>query len=874
VIRLLRGLRARLRDVVLRRTVERDMDEELRFHLEMETEKNLRAGMDPVEARRRARVAFGGVERHRETLREGRRLPVVESLWEDVRFALRSIARNPGLSAVAALTVGLGVGATTTVFSVGNALLLRPPPVPGGERLVTIQERRSGMVSTGLEGMRIPWARFEAYRDATRDIFEGLAAHRLDDFSLRLPEETLHVAGALTSGDYFQALGLRLHRGRSYASAVAAEAVISHHLWATRFGGDPDVVGRTVGVDGRTVTIVGVAPPGFRGVTIQADDLWVPMGVREAEPTSWETMVVPLGRLASGVGTDRAAEAVDATARRLPPGDGSTVRGATLEREGRIPSAVRTPVTGFLGILLGMALLVLLIAAANIAGAMIARSLARRREMAVRQAIGAGRGRLVRHLLAESLLVFAAGGGAGVGLAWLGTTWLARLPMPPQVSASLDVSPDGRVLAFGIGLTVLTGLVFGLVPALRGSRPELASELRSGGAGALGGEGRLRGAFVAGQVGLAVLLLLTATLFGRSLQKGLQADLGFDPEGVVVASVDLGLPLDYGREEGRAFYRALLDRVGALPSVEAVALSQYVPMAWDGSGFMASRPDAPDVEGVHVSYSSVDPGYFDALGVELVAGRGFVAGDDEGAGRVVVINEVLARRLWPGESPVGHRIGGFGDADLEVVGVVRTGRYSFVTEEPTPFVFFPLAQIYRHAMGVLARAPGAEAATLRGLREVVRSLDPDVALQAPATLDRMIESGLMPQRLAAGLIGAFGLVGLALAAMGIYGVLAYHVARRTRELAVRRALGARGRDVVGAVVGRGGLLAAAGCAAGWLGGAALAPVIGRFLFGIRPLDPVTFVAVPAGLLAVALIASLVPALRAGAVEPAVALRED
>lgn len=875
-MRSMTGLRARLHDALFRRAADRAMEDEIRFHIERETEKNLLAGYAPAEARRRAIVSFGGVERHREGLRDLRRIPVLDPLSQDVRHGARFLVRAPGLALVAVVTIALGVGATTTVFSAVNVLLLRPLPFAGADRVGSIQEQRSGMVSTGIDGMRLPYFRYLEYREATTDIFESLAAHRHEEhFSLRLADATLAVNGSLTSGNFFETLAVRPALGRAYSTDDANEIVISHLLWATQFGSDPGVIGRTVGLDGRVVTIAGVAPAGFGGATFVADLLWAPVGVRGVAHDSWDVRMVPVGRIRDGVPFERAAAAVNAVALRIPPNeDGTTVRAARFDRVAVVPGSARTAVSGFFGMMLGMALLVLLIAAANVAGIMLARGFARRRELAVRLALGAGRGRVVRHLLAESMVLFTLGGALGVWLAYIGTAWLARIPLPPQVPpVLLDLAPDARVLAFAVVLTGLTGMVFGLVPALRTSRPDLVTALKSGAPGSVGSDGRGRSIFVGAQVAFAVTVLLTAMLFARSLRQGLRTDIGFDPDGVVAATIDLGPPLDYDSERGYAFQRTLLERVRALPGVESAALSQYVQLSGMRSGGNVRRADEPSLN-THAAYSAVTPDYFATMRIEIVAGRGFTDADDAGAAPVVVINRTLAERLWPGESPIGHMVTGLTREPAQVVGVTEAGRYTFVTEEPSAFVFQPYHQVYRHVMSIHARAPGAEAATLRGLADQVRALDPDIAIGTAIPVRDLVGMSLLPHRVAAQFVGAFGVVGLILAALGIYGVLAYEVARRTRELGIRRALGASSVRVVGVVVRRGGLVAAVGCVIGTALGAAVAMAVRSQLFGIRPLDPVTFMAVPAVLFGAALLASCVPAVRANAVQPSEALRTE
>ncbi len=869
--RALRGLRARLRDALLRGAADREMDEELRFHVDMETEKYLAQGLDPAEARRRALAAFGGVERHRARLRDGRRVPLLEPLWHDLRFGVASLVREPGTSLVAMATIALGVGATTVVFSTANGMLLRPLPIPGIERMVVLEESRNGMVSSGIEGMLIPYERYMAFREAAGDVVASLAAHRLvDAFSLRLPEATVAVGGALTSGNYFQTLGVRPELGRAYSADDADEIVLSHELWVSRFDADPAVVGRTVGLDGHSVVVVGVAPAGFGGATFVADEVWAPIGLRGEGRKGWDTRVAPLGRLRDGMSIESASSVVDAIARRIPPEEGTTVTSARLEPLRAVPTEARGYLRGFLGMLLGMALLVLLIAAANVAGVMLARGLARRREMAVRLALGAGRARIVRHLLAESLLLSAVGGLAGVGLAYLGAAWLSALPLPPQApDLRFTFTPDRLVLAFALAVAGTTGVLFGLVPALRASRPDLVPALKTGTAGSVGGDGALRNVFVGGQVALAVTLLLTAMLFARSLRAGLSADVGFDPQGMIAATVSVG----GDAERGRAFQEALLERVRALPGVEAAAWAQYVPLSGGRSNGDVRRPDAPGAPRTNASYNIVTPGYFETMRIPIVAGRGFTPADAEGAERAVIVNQTLADRMWPGASPLGHRLTGV-VGDAVVVGVTAAGRYAFVTEPPTPFAYLAAPQHYRPTMALHARAPGAEAETLRALGAIVHDMDPDIAVKLPLRLRDLVGTSVFPQRFAAQLVGAFGLVGLILAALGIYGVLAYQVSRRTRELGVRRALGATAGQVTWLVLYRGALVSGAGCLVGVAAGAALARAARSFLFGVRPLDPVTFTAVPLLLFAVALLASWLPASRASSVEASEALRGE
>lgn len=873
----LRGVWARLRAMLARRSAEREMEDELAFHVEMETRKLMADGLGEEEARRRALVAFGGVERHKEAIRDGRRLGLLEDLLRDGRFAARGVVRNPGFLLVAILTIALGVGATTAVFSVANRVLLSPLPVAEPDRLAVVSEQRSGAVSKVMGQMAIPYERYEEYAEATREVFSGLAAERWGTFALRTADETVAANGVLTSGNYFAVLGLRPAVGSFFTRDHEPVVVLSHALWRTRFGGDPAVVGRTVYVDGRPFQVIGVAPAGFGGtMMVLTSDLWVPIRSQDrGNGGGWSSeWVIPFGRLLPGVDRGRAAAVVDAVARRLPPGETHTeVRGARLNPLTGLGDG-RGVVAAFIGMLMATAVLVLLIASANIAGMLMARAVTRRREMAVRLAIGAGRLRIVRQLLTESLLLFLLGGAAGVLVA-LGGTWLIGSIRVPRVEyLVLDFTPDLRVLTFALALTALTGLAFGLLPALQASRPELVTALKEGTPGAGNGSTRSRSLFVAGQVAMSVLLLVTAGLFVRSLQRGLAVDPGFDPDGVVVGTINLG-PHGYDEERGRAFYAELVDRARRLPGVEAASLAQIVLLAGDRSGndvtaVVEGQEEAPRT---NASWNVVDPDYFEAMRIDLVAGRGISAADAAGSPPVAVVNQTLAARLWPGESPLGRRFRA-GHTEMEVVGVSRDGRYVSVHEESEPFAFTSAAQAYRARMTLHVRSTEPSGEVIRRIAAEVRELDPNVALEGAAPLAAVIGFSLFPQRFAASLVGVFGVLGLILAAIGVYGILAFQVAQRTREFGIRIALGARADDVLRLVLSRGLRLTMIGAAAGLLLAAAVTHLLQGFLFSVGPFDPVTFFGAAAAIGAAALVASYLPARRAVRVPPAVALRSE
>ena len=869
---LLKGAAARLRSLLGRQSAELRADEEFRFHVDMQTEKNIGRGMAPADARRHALLQFGGVDRHRETMRDTQRPRLLSELSQDARFTARALRHNRAFSLTAVLIVSLGVGATTALFSLANALLFRELPVASPDELYGLQEVRRGSSSIGPEGRRIPFSRYEAYREASTETFTGLAAHTFPTLSLRADGGAVPVQGALTSGNYFRVLGLRPAAGRFFVDDDEPAVVLSHRYWQQQFQGDAAVVGRPVHLDGKPYTITGVAPRGFDGTVVAlAIGLWVPFRAHLAtDSIAGDAWVGMFGRVRDRATLESADPRLSAIATRIPPEvEGTTVERAYLAPMNGVPEGLRAPVGGFIGMLMAAGFLVLLIGASNIAALLLARAVARRREVALRLALGAGRGRLVRQLLTESTVLFLMGGIGGIGLAYIATGLIARLRLP-GVPVAIEATPDVRVLAFALGISGLTGVVFGLAPALRAVRLELASSLKDGAFS--GGTARMRGRsiFVGAQIAFAMLLLITAGLFGRGLQRGLAVDPGFRAEGVTVGTLNLE-PHGIEEDQGRILQGELLRRVRSLPGVTAASLA-HTSLLTGNSHSNDVRTVAPDSVSLTSSFNIVDTAYFRTMGIELVAGRGFTAADARGAPPVVVINETLAARLWPGRNPLGMRL--IRGQEYEVIGIARDGKYVDLNEEQRPFMFFAADQHYAPAMTLHVRAGGADARIVESIREELRTVHPDVALESPMPLARRIGFSLLPQRLAAGLIGAFGVLGLVLAAAGVYGVMSYQVAQRMREFGIRIALGAKDADVAKLVL-RGGIGLAIG---GAIAGAALAAGVTRLLtgmlFGLSPLDPVTFGAVGATLAAVAVVASWVPARRALRVDPTVSLRSE
>jgi predicted permease len=870
------GSVARLRSLLRARTADARTEDEFRFHIEMQTEKNVARGMTPDEARRRALLEFGGVDRHREAVRDVRRPRVLAELRQDARFAIRSMRHSRGFTLTAVVIIALGVGATTSLFSLANALLFRPLPVAAPGELYMVQEIRSaGPMSSGPEGWRIPYTRYETYRAATGELFDGLSAHAFRTMALRADGGAEAIAGAITSGNYFEMLGLRPALGRFYGRDDEPVAVLSHRFWRTQYNEDGSIVGRTVHLDGSPYTVAGVAPRGFDGTTIGfATAVWLPFrahrGAALDDRGSWVGM---LARVPDREAVERTSVALSTIATQLPVDNAAvTVERAYLAPMTGLPESARAGVLGFMGMLLSAGFLVLLIAAANIAALLLARAVARQREIAIRLALGAGRLRLMRQLLTESTTLFMAGGAGGIALAYVSMELLSRVSLP-GVPMVLEANPDTRVLAFALVVAGVTGLVFGLAPALRATRPELIGALKHGASSGATVRVRARTVFVAAQLAFATVLLITAGLFVRGLQHGLSQDPGFRTNGLVVGAVDLesrGLDQD----AGRAFHAELLRRLRALPEVDAATHASVVLLTGNQDAGMV-RTVAPEPESVQALMSAVEARYFSTLGIELVRGREFTDADGPGAPRVVIVNETLAARLWPGQDPVGQLLqrGPHGSV-YEVVGVARDGVYVELNETTRPFTFYSAAQAYSPNMMLHVRGRVDAAPLIRAIRRELRALHADVALETAMPLSTMIGVNLIPQRFAAGLIGLFGLLGLILAAAGVYGVMSYQVAQRTREFGIRLALGATARDVLRLVVSHGAWIAAGGALAGIALAAAVTRLLAGLLFGLSPLDPVTFGAVALTLAGVALLASWIPARRALRVDPTVSLRSE
>ncbi len=827
-------------------------------------------------------------------------------LTSSLRHAARRLRRAPGFTAVAVITLGLGIGATTALFSAVDSVLLRGLPFPHPDRLavVSLVHAEGG----GAAPDTVPfwsWPKYEAMSRATSGVFTRTAAFFDADMSVTGTDRAERVSVELVTPSYFPLLGVRAGRGRVFdesegAGGGAPVVVLGHDFWARRFASDPGVLGRTIHLDGVELTIVGVAPEGFHGLTGGAD-AWVPLPMVSTFTypgfldEDWSLTMGAVGRLKDGVGLEVARAAVQSYGRtieapKLPGGaDRSTWEATTYRLDAhRVDPVLRRAML----VLLGAVAFVLLIVCANVANLLLARGAGRRREIAVRQALGASRARLVAQVLTESVVLAACGGVLGLLVAYWGVALLSAAggamvaAAGPSLMHLMDfgaITVDVRVLAFTAGVSILTGLLFGLLPALQATRTAVATSLKEGsGASSAGaGSGRAggRNALVVAEVALALVLLAGAGLMLRSFARLRGIDPGFRADHVLTFRLDPPRTA-FSRADAPAFYSRLTDRLGELPGVRAAAVGTCTPLSSRCNGTIVARVDGRELErGPDMGVHYVGAKYFEALRIPVLRGRGFTDGDRQGAPMVVVVNAAAARKLFPGEDAVGHRmglwVGAFRDsAQAEIVGVVGDVKYGAPTDEAQPQTYVPAAQYSNTGTFVFLRTAGDPRNVAAAARDVVRRANPDLAVFDVKTMAQRAGDVLARQRFSALLLGLFAGLAVLLAAVGLYGVLAYSVAARTRELGIRIALGARARDVLTLVVGQGARLVGVGLGVGLVAALLLTRVLGALLYDTPATEPATFAAVLALLAAVGLAAAWIPAQRAARVQPTTALREE
>jgi putative ABC transport system permease protein len=812
---------------------------------------------------------------------------MVDTWLQDARHALRLVRRSPIFLVTAALSLSIGIGANITMFSVANALLVRPlPGISDADRLVDLGRTRNG---SGFDTVSYPFYRSVRERATT---VNGVYAIFLQPLPVSLGGrgEAERVYGTLVSGNYFSTLGTRPAVGRLLDDADDRTpgghpvAVISYRLWQERFGSNANIAGQTIALNGHEFTIVGVAPKGFQGTTLIKPDVWMTLSMMaEAAPRMTDRMfkerqIVWLmigGRLAPGVSVPQAQDemnAITAALRQEYPDDYRD-RGIRVMRSAIVPGRINYA-AAFLSLLMAITGVVLVITCVNVTGMMLARAAARRREIAIRLAIGAGRSRIVGQMLFESMILFAAGGIGGFLLStWLRSLLLAVLPQLPFPIA-LDMSTDWRVIAFTVLVCALAAAASALVPALHSSRADLVRSLKADGMDGVRSRIRLRSAFVVGQITLSILLVIVAGLFFRSLHLAATVDPGFDPARVDVISLDVSLT-GIKADAEVPFVRDLLTRVRALPGVESATTAWDLPLDGSRMSLGALRLPSSD-QRLDVDWNIVDPGYFRTLRIRLLRGRDFAESDTRGTPRVAIVNNALARRLWPNGDAIGKQLQGENPDEqftLTVVGVADDVKTTSLGGDVGPFVYVPMGQQSMSRMWLVVRTAAAPSA-IPQIRSLLHAVSPNLPITEALPLTDLTAIGLVPQRVAASVAGSLGIVGLILAAIGIYGVTAYTVSQRTREIGIRMALGADRARVLRLVLRQGFTLAGIGIAIGIV----IAGIGGRFLesllFGVRGIDPATFAGASALFIAVALVATYVPALRASRVEPLNALRNE
>jgi len=858
---------------------ESELDDELRHHLEQEIRENVRAGLSHREARRKALAEFGGVESTKERVRDVRGGRGMDELAQDLRYAIRKLSKSPAFTFAAVVTLGLGVGANVAMFSVLEAALVKAFPYPQRHQLVLCRTTFAGELNPCMS-----FPDYQSYKEGT-DAFQSMGLIRAisQRHTITGSGEPERVTGHWVSAEVFPTLGVTPVAGRGFAADDgqpdgATAVIIGHGLWQRRYGGAPDAVGSTMTLDGQPLTVVGVMPPGFR-IRAQAD-LWLPIAAGHLETAqrnshSWLTV----GRLKEGLSIREAQTQVDVVTRQLAQAypDSHTTKGLRLSR---LEDALAEGYRPALLVLMGATGLILLIACGNVASLLSARGSSRRTELSVRATLGASGGRIARQLFTESAVLAAAAGGLGILLA-LGFLRLILLFLPVDRLGIRDFGLSTPMLLFALTLSLGTALIFGVGPALAGSRVNPAHELAAGRRVSAGGrDTRLRSGLVVLQVALSVVLLVGSGLLIRSFVALRSQDLGFRTDQLLTADLQISEPKYPEREDRTRFYRELLDEVRSVPGVRAASLVNMVPIRdkWlDWGVWIPGHFPKNEAEAQGALSRTVLPGYFEAMGIPLIAGRDHSRAGEATEQHLVVINQSFVRNLFSGEDPIGRRLA-LGSEEkprlFEVIGVVGDSRITFVNEPPRNQMYFHHRRLPYATMELVVRARGDTTALVAPIRRLIRNRDPDVPLTGVATMEEILSEALVLNRVIAVMTALFAVVAIFLTVTGLYGVLAYYVARRTHEIGVRVAVGATARHVTKLVLERGLVLVAAGLALG-LGVAMVATrLVSSFLYQVEPTDPLTFAAVAGAFLVVGVAACLLPARRALSIDPVRALQVE
>ncbi len=878
----------RLSGLLLRGNLEKNMADELDFHLHMEMAENLRKGMTVAEARSAALRRFGGVAQIKEIYRETHSLPVIQVLWQDLRFGVRMLRRNPGFSILAILCLTLGIGANAAVFSWIEGILLRPFP------LVAHQERMMAVVGTNRGASGSPDVSWPDFVDLQKSctLFDAFIVDRIMGTTLSIGDRAERATGSIVSANYFDALGVRPILGRGFVPAedfgrnAHPVTVISYQMWKERFHGDPGIIGKVQIFNGMPHTIVGVAPEGFYGTFVGwAMQFWVPASMQERfDPTGYKLedrgalWIEGFVRLKPGVSQGQAQAEMSAAAKRLEAAYPATNRGRGI----KLFPLWKTPFNNAgtllptLEISLAVVVFVLLIACANVSNLLLVRAFGRRHEMAVRLAVGSGRGRLLRQLLTEGLLLSTLAAAGGLMAAnWCRNLFVLLLPSRGGITMKLPGAVDWRVLALSVGVCLISTLLFALVPAIQTSKVDLASTLKAESGGVVGGRRRalVRSSLILVQVSLSFVLLVGAGLLLQSL-RGLQnTSPGFATEGVLATWVDL-VAAGYDPQRAKSFQDELIDRLQAVGGVKSAAFMRVLPFSLRGYSTAPIAVDgyetAPD-EQPALDYDEVGPAYFATMGIPLVSGREFTRADDGTAPLVAVVNEAMAAQYWRRRDPVGSRLQVKGRW-MQVVGVARMSKYNNLREKPRPFFYVPLRQ---NSLGVVLsiRTTQTLETMAKLLASEVHAIDANLAPGEMITMREHVARTTAVQRVAVAMLGVFGGLAVLLAAIGLYGVMSYAVSQSTRELGLRMALGAGASDLLRLVMSHGLVLTATGLLLGAGAALGLTRLIGNLLYKVSPRDPMAFGFAFVVMVIASLGACLLPAWRATRTDPLRALRD-
>jgi predicted permease len=891
-MRALRGFSMRLGELFGKERRDREFAEELESHLQMHIEDNLRAGMTPREARRQALVKLGGIEQTKESYRERRGVLWLESLLQDVRFGLRMLRKNPGFTSIAMLTLALGIGANTAIFSIVDAVLLDPIPFPQPDRLVNLHERTSLLPDSTIS--------YPNYLDWQRESnsFEGIGVWRVDDFTFTGSGEPERLRGKMISSNLFSVLGVQPILGRTFRPeedqlGAAPVALISEGLWKRHFGSDPSIIGKSIALNGKSYSVVGVIPSNFHLVRFDNsffDDVFLPVGQWDStllRNRSFRLGLEGIARLKPSATLVQARNDMNQVAANLRKAYPNDEAGITM-----IVAPIKDEVAGDLRpallVLLGAVGFVLLIACANVANLQLARSMGRAREFAIRAALGASRRRIIRQLLIEGLLLAFAGGMLGIVLATSGMRSILNI-FPSALPAIVHVEMNRKVLFAAIAISFVTGILFGLAPALRTSDVNLYGPLREGPRGSTTRQHRTQNVLVAIEIGLALMLLIAAGLLIRSFERVWAVNPGFDPHGILTFGTGLSSANNSNPEKTRAVLHELGDKAAAIPGVQAASVDLGALPFSGNSGFPFWPDDQPKPSAIvqwHFAvFFPVGPDYLRVMQIPLILGRNFTEHDAHSAPTVVLVDQDLADSTFPGQDPIGKRLAIGPQWSAEIVGVVgHVTQTGLDTEAKAPMraqMYLPYVQLPDFYLQAAAKSPSLVVRSsvrplsiLGSLQREIGDLDPNDVVYDARTMDDLISGSLAERRFSMVLLSTFAAIALSLAMIGIYGVVAYVVSQRTLEIGIRVALGAQRRDILRIVLSHAVGMALVGIASGLAASFGLTRLLTKLLFNVSPTDPLTFAAVVVILLCVVLLACWIPAWRAMRVDPMVALRYE